>query len=47
MAVSSMVVHKQQSKSACTWGESFGFDGEKVWVDKGCRADFNVTVVCK
>ena len=42
-----MSVKNQQSQSACTFGDSFGFDAEKVWVDKGCRADFDVTVICE
>ena len=44
MKVSSMTVNNRQSSSACTMGHSFGFDGEKVWVNHGCRADFDVTV---
>ena len=43
--VSSMAVNNQKSQSACTFGDSFGFDTEKVWVDKGCRADFDFTVI--
>jgi hypothetical protein len=33
---------RQRSESACTEGYSWGQDGRGVWVDHGCRADFNV-----
>src|SRR5215469_16804131 len=33
---------KQHSKSACTQGQTWGFDQQGVWVDRGCRADFLV-----
>ena len=45
MTVSSMTVEAKQSRSSCVLGKSFGFDTEKIWVDKGCRADFEVTIV--
>ena len=32
---------RQRSESACTEGYSWGQDGRGVWVDHGCRADFN------
>ena len=45
--VSSMELSRQHSKSLCVMGESFGFDVDRVWADKGCRADFVVTTeVC-
>mmetsp|Transcript_27568 Transcript_27568/g.66443 ORF Transcript_27568/g.66443 Transcript_27568/m.66443 type:complete len:492 (-) Transcript_27568:41-1516(-) len=31
---------KKVSSSACTEGTSFGCEGNMMWVDKGCRADF-------
>ena len=41
--VTNMTVKQQHSDAACVLGKSFGFDGSKIWVDKGCRADFYVT----
>ncbi|XP_035827684.1 lectin ADEL-like [Aplysia californica] len=38
----SMQVAKQQSTAACTFGTSFGFVGNTMWVNDGCRADFSV-----
>ena len=40
--VTSMSVRNQISGSSCTLGESFGFDDGKIWVNHGCRADFDV-----
>ena len=40
--VASMTMKKQESYTACTFGETFGFDEKKVWVDRGCRAVFVV-----
>jgi hypothetical protein len=31
---------KQRSDSSCRQGYSWGYDGRGIWVDKGCRADF-------
>ena len=42
IGVASMTVKKQESDTACTFGETFGFDKKKVWVDRGCRAVFVV-----
>ena len=33
---------QQRSQSACTEGYSWGSDNRGVWVDHGCRADFEV-----
>jgi hypothetical protein len=33
---------KQHSDSSCQQGRSWGFDGRGIWVDHGCRADFQV-----
>ena len=33
---------KQRSGSPCKQGYSWGFDGRGIWVDRGCRADFQV-----
>ena len=33
---------KQNSESSCRQGRSWGYDGRGIWVDHGCRADFQV-----
>jgi hypothetical protein len=33
---------KQNSDSACRQGHSWGFDHRGIWVNHGCRADFEV-----
>ena len=33
---------KQRSDSSCLQGQSWGFDPRGIWVDHGCRADFEV-----
>lgn len=33
---------KQNSDSACLKGHSWGYDRHGIWVDHGCRADFQV-----
>jgi hypothetical protein len=35
---------RQFSTAVCTQGTSWGFDDDSVWVDRGCRASFDVTV---
>ncbi len=35
---------RQLSKSACIQGLSFGADRNYIWVDKGCRAQFAVSI---
>lgn len=35
-------VYRQLSRSNCSYGQSWGVDGGRVWVDKGCRAEFAV-----
>ena len=42
--VTRMTVRKQESSSTCTLEDKFGFDKDKIWVDKGCRAVFDVTI---
>ena len=37
-------VEVQHSGSPCTQGQSWGFDDDEVWVDRGCRADFRVWI---
>jgi len=34
----------QRSNSPCELGRSWGYDGGRVWVDRGCRASFRVTI---
>jgi hypothetical protein len=34
---------RQRSESRCEMGRSYGFRGNQIWVDRGCRADFEVT----
>jgi len=34
---------RQISKSSCIEGRSWGVNGNRIWVDRGCRADFTVT----
>lgn len=33
---------RQISGSPCTFGSTWGFDGRGIWVDRGCRAEFQV-----
>ena len=33
---------KQNSNSPCVQGQTWGYDGRGIWVDRGCRADFQV-----
>jgi hypothetical protein len=33
---------KQNSDSRCEQGRSWGYDNRGIWVDHGCRADFQV-----
>jgi len=35
-------IYKQRSASPCTYGRSWGVDGNSVWVKNGCRAEFAV-----
>jgi hypothetical protein len=30
----------QRSGSPCTQGQTWGYDSQRIWVDRGCRADF-------
>jgi hypothetical protein len=31
---------RQSSRNACVEGETFGYDAQGVWVERGCRAEF-------
>lgn len=33
---------QQLSSNACVKGQSWGVDGNTIWVDRGCRADFTL-----
>jgi hypothetical protein len=33
---------RQRSDAACRQGSSWGYDRRGIWVDRGCRADFEV-----
>lgn len=33
---------RQRSEATCTLGRTWGYDGRGIWVDRGCRADFQV-----
>lgn len=35
-------IYRQLSRTPCTYGQSWGNDNGRVWVDKGCRAEFAV-----
>ncbi len=35
---------RQHSSASCVQGQSWGMRGNAIWVDRGCRATFNVTV---
>ncbi|MGZ3743669.1 MAG: DUF3011 domain-containing protein [Pseudobdellovibrionaceae bacterium] len=35
----------QLSRSACIEGSSWGFTNDSVWVDKGCRGNFEVVTI--
>lgn len=34
---------RQMSKSACVEGDTWGFSRDGIWVDRGCRGEFQVT----
>ena len=36
-------VDKRYSGSPCDYGRTWGYDGNEVWVDRGCRARFVLT----
>lgn len=37
-----VVLVNQRSMAACTEGETWGYTRDAIWVDSGCRADFQV-----
>jgi hypothetical protein len=42
-AIKRAEVDKRYSGSPCQYGRSWGYDGNEVWVDRGCRARFRLT----
>jgi hypothetical protein len=40
--IQSAEIDKRYSGSPCDYGRSWGFDGNEVWVDRGCRARFRL-----
>lgn len=36
---------QQLSRTACVKGQTWGVDGNTIWVDRGCRADFNLVSI--
>ena len=39
-----VTLKKQYSRTRCVNGGNYGFSGTNIWVDRGCRAKFNVMV---
>ncbi len=35
-------LYRQNSNSACIEGRSWGYDRDSIWVDRGCRGEFEV-----
>ena len=33
---------RQRSEAPCTYGQTWGYDDRNIWVDRGCRADFQI-----
>lgn len=40
--ISRVVMARQLSGSPCTQGQTWGWEGSSIWVDRGCRAEFTV-----
>jgi hypothetical protein len=40
--IESLQLRKQKSGSPCVEGDTYGFTGDTIWVDRGCRAEFEV-----
>lgn len=38
-----VTLERQISQAACVRGQTWGNDGQGIWVDRGCRAQFRVT----
>ena len=37
-----VTIDRELSDSGCQYGRSWGYDDRGIWVDRGCRADFDV-----
>lgn len=37
-------LYRQYSNASCQLGRSWGYDGNSIWVDRGCKADFVVAI---
>ena len=33
---------RQRSDSDCIYNRTWGYDRSRIWVDRGCRADFEI-----
>ncbi|MGC1906614.1 MAG: DUF3011 domain-containing protein, partial [Candidatus Acidiferrum sp.] len=33
---------RQRSDADCIYDRTWGYDGRGIWVDRGCRADFEI-----
>ncbi|PHR59287.1 MAG: hypothetical protein COA43_09105 [Robiginitomaculum sp.] len=40
--INSVRLHKYISKADCNYGQSWGYEAQKIWVTDGCRAKFHV-----
>ena len=40
--VHSVQITRVLSKASCVYGRTWGYDWNRVWVDRGCRADFRI-----
>lgn len=37
-----VLIVRQRSEADCIYGRTWGYDRQGIWVDRGCRADFEV-----
>ena len=42
--IQSVTLHKQESKTMCKEGQNWGYDDNSIWVNDGCRAEFDICV---
>ncbi len=40
--IQSIALSRQLSHSQCEYGRSYGIDYDRIWVHKGCRAEFTI-----
>lgn len=43
--ISRVSLVRQHSSAPCSLGRTFGYDNQSIWVDRGCRAEFEVITV--